>query len=96
MHIFSYSGCNECVVKSCCSDVCIEYKDCVLRKHNMMMPGSAISLESAERMVFDLITSEARDTIRMAYVSEWLDHDKDGKEIKIYDLDYDPPDFPFK
>jgi len=51
MQIFSYKGCQKCLVKSCCQKICQEYKDHILNKSGINISAKDISLQSAEAFV---------------------------------------------
>jgi len=51
MQIFSYPGCQTCLVKMCCQNVCKEYRQHVFETKDINILIDKLSLKKAENIV---------------------------------------------
>lgn len=55
MQIFSYSGCQKCLVKACCRNVCKEYRDHLYKTRGCEVLIDKITLQECEQVVVSCI-----------------------------------------
>ena len=51
MQIFSYPGCQKCLVKMCCQNVCQDYRDHVHETYDFVIKIDKIPLREVERFI---------------------------------------------
>ncbi len=51
MQTFSYEGCQNCLVKACCQNVCKEYREHVYETKNLAITIKTLSLKEAEEVI---------------------------------------------
>lgn len=51
MQIFSYPGCQTCLVKVCCQCICEEYKQHIYKTRDIKIETENLSLEEAETSI---------------------------------------------
>jgi len=69
-----YNGCNKCLVKSCCIQVCNDFITSVNNKHRINLNKVKISRQTSIEIVNRIINSERKSTFR--YI-----------QIKLIDID---------
>jgi len=76
MRITSYKGCRDCLMLACCSQVCGPYKIAVYKKYTLRIMVRKVSLDEAERAVFEYLSM--KDTYDELSAVVYLKMNADG------------------
>jgi len=69
---YSYPGCQKCLVKMCCHNICKEYRDHIYETYGCEIIKEVLSLEDCEEAITDGMFKERPKVIRIG-----------DKEIKV-------------